>query len=107
MADEYPENIKMYDYVSNSGIVHMPGRRFPAVAIQGDSLSSMLSTAMFFMAKAKEIRDEDMFYEALMLAETLRGHLIQYEAVLEKEGFDWPYVFRAKDLEIVDNFDGS
>ncbi len=30
MAEEYPESIKLYDHVSNSGIVHMPGRRFPA-----------------------------------------------------------------------------
>ena len=34
MAEEYPEKIKLYDHVPNSGIVHMPGRRFPAVAIQ-------------------------------------------------------------------------
>jgi hypothetical protein len=36
MAEEYPEEIKLYDHVSNSGIVHLPGRRFPAVAIQGE-----------------------------------------------------------------------
>ena len=107
MAEEYPQTIKMYDHVSNSGIVHMPGRRFPAVAIQGDSLSSMLSAAISFMAKAKEIRDEEMYYEALMLAERLQGHLIHYERVLEKEGFERPYALRAKELEIVDDFENS
>ncbi len=85
MAEEYPEKIKLYDHVPNSGIVHMPGRRFPAVAIQGDSLSIMFSSALSFLEQAKANNDEDMFYEALELAEKLRDHLIRYEAALEKK----------------------
>lgn len=107
MADEYPEKIKLYDHVSNSGIVHLPGRRFPAVAIQGDSLSGMLTTAVSFMAKARKLQDEDLYYAALMLAERLQGHLCQYEDALEKEGFGRPYAFSAKELQITDDFDDS
>ena len=70
-------NVKLYDHVSNSGIVQMPGRSFPAVAIQGDSLSVMLSTALLFMEKAKEIKDEKLFNKAVMLAEDLQSHLSQ------------------------------
>ena len=107
MKKEYPEEIQMYDYVSNSGIVHMPGRRFPAVAIQGDSLSSMLSTAMELMEKGKRYQDEDLYYGSLELAERLRDHLAHYEEVLEKEGFEKPYSLTAKKIEIVDDFENS
>lgn len=40
VKEEYPEIIKLYDHVSNSGIMHLPGRKFPAVAIQGGSLTA-------------------------------------------------------------------
>ena len=99
MPEEYPKEIKLYDHVPNSGIVHMPNRRFPAVAIQGDSLSIMLSDATSFMRKAKEHDDEDMFYMARDLAERLKCHLERYENVLNKEGFDKPYFI---DIETVD-----
>ena len=107
MAEEYPEEIKLYDHVSNSGIVHMPGRRFPAIAIQGDSLSNMLSTAIELMKKGKEYEDEDLYYASLELAERLQGHLVHYEDILEKEGFRKPYSLTAKKLVISDDFETS
>jgi len=87
MTEEYPDGVKLYDHISNSGIVHMPGRRFPAVAIQGDSLSTFLSSAKYFMDKAVEQNDEEMYFEALGLAERIRSHLMHYEKILEIEGF--------------------
>ena len=107
MSNEYPEKIKLYDHVSNSGIVHLPGRRFPAVAIQGDSLSNMFSAAKYFLDKAKEHNDEDMYYEALMLAKRLQGHLIQYEKVLESEGFEKPYTLEVKGVTFEQEFKNS
>ncbi|BFM18402.1 hypothetical protein R50073_45850 [Maricurvus nonylphenolicus] len=95
---------KIYDHISNSGIVQMLGRSFPAVAIQGDSLSSILSTAKYFMSKAKEHGDEDMYYEALELAERLQGHLIQYEQVLENEGLERPYNMDVRGLNLEQEF---
>ena len=107
MAEEYPKEVKLYDHVSNSGIVHMPGRRFPAVALQGDTLSKMLSAATYFMDKAKEYKDEDMYYEALMLAERLQGSLLQYEKVLQSEGFEKPYMMDVKGLKLEQEFENS
>jgi len=97
----------MYDHVPNSGIVHMPERRFPAVAIQGDSLSNMLTTALELMERGKGHKDEEIYYASLDLAERLRDHLAHYEEVLEKEGFEKPYSLTAKQLEIVDDFEDS
>jgi len=107
MSENKTEELKLYDHVSNSGIVHLPGRSFPAVAIQGDSLSALLSAAKYFMDKAVEHKDEDMYYEALDVAERLKGHLVHYEAVLEKEGFDKPYVYDVKGLVLDEEFKNS
>jgi len=76
MSKEYPSKIRMYDHVPNSGIVHMPERRFPAVAIQGDSLSNMLTTALELMERGKGHKDEEIYYASLDLAERLRDHLV-------------------------------
>ena len=107
MSKEYPKEIQMYDHISNSGIVHMPGRRFPAVAIQGDSLSNMLLTALELMEKGKEFQDEDLYYGSLELAERLRDHLAHYEEILKKEGFKKPYSLTAEQMEIIDDFENS
>jgi hypothetical protein len=107
MTEKYPKTAKLYDHISNSGVVHMPGREFPAVAIQGDTLSSMLSAAKYFMKKAKEHNDEDMYFEALELAERFQGHLVQYETVLEKEGMAKPYNMDIKGLNLEQEFKTS
>jgi len=104
MAEEYPTRIKLYDHISNSGIVHLPGRRFPAVAIQGDTLSSMLSSALELMESANKNKDEDMYYEAQELAKRLYQHLKQYESVLESEGFEKPYSLKINELNIDEDF---
>lgn len=107
MAEEYPDKIKLYDRVPNSGIVHMPGRRFPAVAIQGDSLSIMFGTALSFLEHAKESGNEDLYYEALELAEKLQNHLLRYESVLDKEGFEKPYMTDVKSVRLEQEFKNS
>ena len=105
MGQEYPDTIKMYSHVPNSGIVHMPGRRFPGITLQGDSASSLLAQALYFMHKAKEHNDEDMYYEAQSVAQILKWHLLRYEEVLEKEGFDRPYVMDVKGLDLEKEFE--
>ena len=78
-------------HVPNSAIVHLPGRKFPAVAIQGDSLSIMLGQAKFCVRAFLTARNEELYFEALDLAEKLQSHLMHYEDVLEKEGMSIPY----------------
>ena len=107
MTEEYPDEIKLYDHVPNSGIVHLPGRWFPAVAIQGDSLSIMFGTALSFMEHAKESDNEDLYYEALELAEKLQNHLLRYESVLANEGFEKPYMTDVKGVSLEQEFKNS
>jgi hypothetical protein len=105
MPTEYPEKIKLYDHIPNSGIVHLPNRRFPAVAIQGDSLSIILSEAAYFMDKAKEYDDENMFYAARDLAERLKSHLERYESVLKSEGIAKPYTTEICSVNVETEFE--
>ena len=104
MPEEYPEKIRLYDHVSNSGIVHLPGRKFRAVAIQGDTLSTILTSALYFMDKSVSHNDEDMYYEAKDLIEKIQGHLMHYEKVLEHEGFERPYSIEVKKLNFDEEF---
>ncbi|MEO0425566.1 MAG: hypothetical protein AAF184_24745 [Pseudomonadota bacterium] len=105
MAEEYPPELKLYDHVPNSGIVHMPNRRFPGVALQGDSLSVMLSDAVYFMERAVAHGDEELFDCAQDLAERLKWHLTRYEDVLSREGFERPYTIEVGEVDVESDFD--
>ena len=91
-------------HVSNSAIVHLPGRKFPAVAIQGDSLSIMLGQAKFFANFFLKENNEELYFEALDLAVKLQAHLTQYEDVLEKNGMTIPYVLSVKEDRIANEW---
>lgn len=67
----------------------------------------MLTTALECMAKGKQYKDEDLYYGSKELVERLRDHLSHYEEILEKEGFERPYLICAKQLEVVDDFESS
>jgi hypothetical protein len=81
---------------SNSAIVHLPGRKFPAVASQEDSLSIMLSQANFFAKFFLDEKNEELYFEALDLALKLQAHLTHYEDVLVKRGMTIPYGLSVK-----------
>lgn len=92
-------------HVSNSAIVHLPGRKFPAVAIQGDSLSIMLGQAKFFAKEFLKEKNEELYFEALDLALKLQAHLTHYEDVLEKRGMTIPYGLSVKENRIADEWE--
>ena len=91
-------------HASNSAIVHLPGRKFPAVAIQGDSLSIMLSQAKFFAREFLKEKNEELYFEALDLAVKLQAHLTHYEDVLEKRGLTIPYGLSVRENRIADEW---
>jgi len=91
-------------HLSNSAIVHLPGRKFPAVAIQGDSLSIMLGQAKFFAKFFLNEKDEELYFEALDLAVKLQAHLTHYEEVLEKKGMTIPYAPSVKKNRIANEW---
>lgn len=81
--------IELLSDESNCAIVQLPGRKFPGVVIQGDSLFVLYSLA-------DELKDSLTDPKSMELAEELLGllrvRLLQYESVLRLNNRDLPYV---------------
>ncbi len=88
MPQEYA---KILSHFSNSGIVQMPGRHFPGIVMQGDSLSSLHRHLVNALADAKQRRDEEAYFTFFEFAQTLEGQLQHYEDVLKRLGTRIPY----------------
>jgi len=96
---------KILSHYSNSGIVQMPGRKFPGIVMQGDSLFNLHGSLVTALADAKRRRDEDTFYDLFSFAQILEGQLLQYEQVLKEIGMENPYYGSIKDRLVPDDYD--
>jgi hypothetical protein len=94
MASETAQNLSQ---IPNSGIVQLPGRRFPGIVIQGDTLSNMFDGARYLLAEFKRARDEERYFETLMFAEQLQGQLLHYEETLAKHAMNLPYAVSVRE----------
>jgi uncharacterized protein DUF6959 len=99
------DTAQILSHVPNSGIVQLPGRRFPGVTIQGDSLSIMFDQAALCAREFKRLRMEDAYFEALQLAKHLQEHLLHYEETLRKSGATLPYTVSIKERLVADEHD--
>jgi len=72
----------------NFAVVHLPGRKFPGVVIQGDSLDILIGE----LEVAWHDPDPDEREAAFeMMTETLLAAQRGYEAALREAGIDLPY----------------
>jgi len=85
------KTLEVFTEAVNSAIVRVPGRRFPGVVIQGDSLSILFNDAMTLVEELENSKDEEAFFTALLHAESLEEHLKNYEQVLKEHGIELPY----------------
>lgn len=92
-------------HVPNSGIVQMPGRRFPGIVMQGDSLSTVFDALSVCLNDAKRRKDEDVYFELLGFAEMLQGQLLHYEKTLLEIGLPLPYSESIARRLVRDEFD--
>jgi predicted RNase H-like HicB family nuclease len=90
--------------VPNSGIVQMPGRTFPGIVLQGDSLSKMFDDLVGALQQARERQDEDTFYALLNCAERIQELLSAYEEALEQRQLERPYLVSIKKRLVADDF---
>jgi hypothetical protein len=84
-------DVELWSPQTNSAVVRVPGRRFPGVVIQGDSLSILFDLAMYLSERLPESSDEELRGAADDLAEQLFAHVKNYEAVLQARGVSLPY----------------
>jgi hypothetical protein len=72
-------------------VVKAPGRRFPGVVVQGDTLRSLAGLATEIVERVGDTEDEELRDGLLDLREQLGGLLSHYEAVLKEHGHPLPY----------------
>lgn len=99
-----PNEAEILSHIPNSGIVQLPGRKFPGIVIQGDTLSSLLESTRYLLAQFRELRDEERYYEVLMIAESLHAQLLHYEETLAKRGSPLPYSKPVSEHPVIDDF---
>ena len=92
MGNESGESAKILLIVSNGAVVHLPGRQFPGVVIQGDTLANITRQAMDIRQQvAKAIGQGETVDELDGVLEKLYAFVALYEMALEQHGFDLPY----------------
>ncbi|MGH7137627.1 MAG: DUF6959 family protein [Pirellulales bacterium] len=75
----------------NQVVVKTPGRHFPGMVIQGDSLAKLYRCASEVCRLANDSGDEELIGEANALCQELGDRLSFYEDVLRSRGIDIPY----------------
>ena len=90
------QELEVYSSATNAAVVRAPGRRFPGVVVQGDTLATLCDSAQALVGGIDAHDNEDLALEALALEalalyEHLSGLLLHYEAVLRDNGISLPY----------------
>lgn len=81
-------DVRLLTPATNYAIVHLPGRHFPGVVFQGDSLNSLIED----LEQASTHPDPEERADCLAsVLELLRDVRHSYEAVLSREGMKLPY----------------
>ncbi|MGW7426254.1 DUF6959 family protein [Streptomyces sp. NPDC054813] len=75
----------------NDAVVRLPGRRFPGVLVQGDSLHILRSDAAELMEACERGDMADVQDSAGLLLTGLDALLKRYEDALERHGIPTPY----------------
>jgi hypothetical protein len=83
------EEIEVYSDATNAAVMRHPGRRFPGVLVQGDTLHSLCYRADV-ACKALD-RGSDAYLEANDLRNALWAFLNHYKAVLGEHDIPLPF----------------
>ena len=84
--------VELFTDGGNNAVIRMPGRAFPGVLVQGDTLSTLWSSAA---AALDQLRKPDGRVEGLSELQDLVGHLdallTRYERTLDAHEIRRPY----------------
>jgi hypothetical protein len=78
---------KLLSDATNYAVVQLPGRQFPEVVFQGDSLNNIIG-----LVAALQTGDDDPTDLVDELLAILKAAQDRYEAVCEKNNIDLPYM---------------
>lgn len=75
----------------NCPVVQMPGRKFPGVVLQGDSLRILLDSAEEVQQLCSSGSNADLSLAVASLREKLAGYVASYEKAMTEAGRNLPY----------------
>jgi len=91
------KNLEVFSETSNYAIVRMPGRSFPGMVVQGDSLSILCNHARSIHRLATRLGDAELLDEIAELQDLLEDRLRHYEEVLAEHNMRLPYTKRTSE----------
>jgi hypothetical protein len=86
-----PQHADLLSSPANFAVVQLPGRKFPGVVFQGDSLHILVENLRQMSQAATRHDDEKLlagFEEILSVLDEVTGH---YESVCRSRGIPLPY----------------
>lgn len=83
------ETVEIYSDQPNAAVMRHPGRRFPGILVQGDTLNSLCAIADSACRDAG--RGSPAFDELNELRNALQGLLAHYKAVLAEHDLPTPF----------------
>jgi hypothetical protein len=87
----HTETVEIYSDQSNAAVMRHPGRKFPGVLIQGDTLYGMCAAADASCDRLRGTMDEDGYSELNELRNYLWSLLTQYKTVLAAHKIQLPF----------------
>ena len=88
------EQIEIYSDASNAAVMRHPGRRFPGVLVQGDSLHVLCAQADILCENLRGSNSIAALNEANVIRNTLWRLLAHYKTVLHEHDIPLPFVER-------------
>ena len=85
------EPVEIYSDATNRAVLRHPGRKFPGVLIQGDSLHILCRQADRVCSTGRDSLDEESYIELNDLRNALWGYLTHYKKILVEHGIQMPF----------------
>lgn len=85
------EPVKLLSSPTNYAVVQLPGRKFPGVVVQGDSLHSLVQNLEDLRQLSTAGKLDDVKSGITELCEMLGPVVTHYEAVCRERGIPLPY----------------
>ncbi|MBI3870720.1 MAG: hypothetical protein HY299_19495 [Verrucomicrobia bacterium] len=79
----------------NCPVVQMPGRKYPGIILQGDSLRILLDSTEEICDLCVSAQNSELSSAAASLKQKLAGYFASYEQAMKEAGRDLPYPKRS------------
>jgi len=85
-------HVEMFGDAVNAAVLRVPGRKYPGILVQGDSLHALRRSVSRAIAALRVGSGDDAETELADLESTLQQYQAAYEAALASAGLPLPYV---------------